>query len=111
MFLIIKYTIFSDIQFSQPGVRPLLSSVSLPTADQISPGELLVGTVTPPMAESYPQHWTQLKSALESCDNLSALQELDHITNKRPQWLEDVAQHLLNAITSSNSQVRDTTVY
>lgn len=97
---------FSDIQFTQPGVRPLLSSVSLPLADQVAPGELLIGTVTPPVPESYPQHWNQLKTALKSSDNLLALQELDHITNKRPQWLQDISQHLYNGISSPNNSVR-----
>ncbi|KAJ8920096.1 hypothetical protein NQ315_011751 [Exocentrus adspersus] len=98
--------VLNDIQFSQPGVRPLLSSVSLPTSEQTAPTELLVGTVTPPIAESYPPHWTQIKSDLQSKDNFAALQELDHLTNKRPQLLESVSQYLYNLITSPNSQVR-----
>lgn len=99
-------SIFSDIQFTQPGVRPLLSSVSLPLADQVASGELLIGTVTPPVPESYPQHWNQLKAALESPDNLSALQDLDHISNKRPQILEDVSQHLYSGISSPYTNIR-----
>ncbi|KAJ8945121.1 hypothetical protein NQ318_001586 [Aromia moschata] len=98
--------VLNDIQFSQPGVRPLLSSVSLPTSDLTGPTELLVGTVTPSVVESYPQHWSQLKSSLQSTDNLAALQELDHLTNKKPQLLESVSQYLYNSISSSNSSVR-----
>ncbi|CAG9856871.1 unnamed protein product [Phyllotreta striolata] len=96
-----------DIQFSQPGVRPLLSSVSLPTSsDQVSQSEVLVGTVTPPVQESYPQHWPQLKQALQQPDNYSALQELDYLTNKRPRWLADVSQHLCKSIGSPNGSIR-----
>ncbi|KAG5898786.1 hypothetical protein JTB14_010996 [Gonioctena quinquepunctata] len=98
--------VLNDIQFNQPGVRPLLSSVSLPIADQSSSNEILVGTVTPPVPESYPQHWSQLKSALQSPDNLAALQELDHITIRRPQWLADVSQYLYNSTSSPSSSVR-----
>lgn len=84
----------------------MLSSVSLPTTDQVAPTELLVGTVTPPVAESYPPHWPQLKSDLQSKDNLGALQELDHLTNKKPQLLESVSQYLYSLISSPNSSVR-----
>lgn len=91
---------------SLPGVKPLLSSVPLPLSDQVTPGEHLIGTVTPRVPESYPQHWHQLKVALESSDNLAALQELDHCTNKRPQALKDVSQYLYNAITSPHGAVR-----
>lgn len=80
--------------------------MSLPLTDQVAPGELLIGTVTPPVPESYPQHWNQLKAALESSDNLSALQELDHLSNKRPQILEDVSQHLYTGISSPYSSIR-----
>ncbi|XP_057655707.1 integrator complex subunit 1 [Diorhabda carinulata] len=99
-------TLLHDIQFSQPGIRPLLSSVSLPVADQLGPTEILVGTVTPPVPVAHPQHWKQLKTALQSQDNFSALQELDHITNKRPQWLEEVSQYLCTSISSPNGHIR-----
>lgn len=102
--------VLNDIQFSQPGVRPLLSSVSLPVTDQDAPSELLVGAVTPPVPETYPQHWSQLKTALQSSDNLNALQEIDHITNKRPQLLENVSQSLYGLIESPNSSVRSLTL-
>ncbi|XP_074031571.1 integrator complex subunit 1 [Leptinotarsa decemlineata] len=99
--------VLNDIQFNQPGVRPLLSSVSLPIGgDQSTSSEILVGTVTPPVPESFPQHWPQLKTALQSTDNLAALQELDHVTVRRPQWLSDVSQHLLNSIGSSSGPIR-----
>ncbi|XP_030761585.1 integrator complex subunit 1 isoform X2 [Sitophilus oryzae] len=99
-------SILNDIQFNQPGVRPLLSSVSLPTTDQEVPSELLVGAVNPPLPESYPQHWSQLKTSLQSSDSLGALQEIDHITNKRPQLLESVAQSLYGLMEAPNSSVR-----
>ncbi|XP_050499679.1 integrator complex subunit 1 [Diabrotica virgifera virgifera] len=99
-------SLLHDIQYSQPGVRPLLSSVSLPITDQLGPTEVLVGTVTPPVPESHPPQWAQLKSALQASDNLSALQELDHITSKRPQWLEEVSQYLCNSVSSPNSSAR-----
>ncbi|KAF7268865.1 hypothetical protein GWI33_018061 [Rhynchophorus ferrugineus] len=99
-------SILNDIQFNQPGVRPLLSSVSLPMTDQDMPSDLLVGSVNPPTAETYPQHWQKLKIALQSSDSLGALQEIDHITNKRPQLLESVAQTLYGLMVAPNGAVR-----
>ncbi|CAH0555452.1 unnamed protein product [Brassicogethes aeneus] len=99
--------VLNDIQFNQPRVRPLLSNVSLPITDQgLAPSELLVGTVTPPEKEQLPQHWPQLINSLQSTENLNALQELDHLTNKRPQLLEGVSQYLYASITSPNGAIR-----
>lgn len=83
----------------------MLSSISLPLTDQAHT-EFLVGTITPAVAESYPAIWSQLTTSLQSPDNSAALQELEHLTSKKPQWLEDVAQHLYSSITSPNSASR-----
>lgn len=97
---------FSELQIAQPCVRPLLTSVSLPTTDQTGNNELLVGTATPPVPEPLPQHWPQLVTALQSPDNFIALQDLDHITNKKPQLLENVSQCLFNSLSSPSQAVR-----
>ncbi|XP_066249303.1 integrator complex subunit 1 [Euwallacea similis] len=99
--------ILNDIQFSHPSVRPLLSSVSLPVSDQDSPSDILVGSVNPPIPESYPDRWVQLKSALQTQDSFNSLQEIDQITNKRPQLLENVAQDLYALLESPNGHVRN----
>lgn len=101
---------FSDIQFSQPGVRPLLSSVSLPVTEQDAPSDVLVGAVNPPIPETYPDRWSQYKHSLQTSDSLNALQEIDQVTNKRPQLLESVAQDLYGLLESPNSAVRSTTL-
>lgn len=105
--------ILNDIQFSQPGVKPLLSSVSLPIMVDSNAGaaapppiEVLVGTTMPPIGERLPSHWTQLVQAIQYTENLSALQELDHLTNKKPQLLENCSQYLYASISSPNSSIR-----
>lgn len=101
------FFVLSELQISQPSVRPLLTSVSLPATDQSGgSNELLVGTATPPAPEPLPQHWPQLVAALQSSDNHAALQDLDHITNKKPQLLENVSQCLFNCLGSPSQAVR-----
>ncbi|KAF2879696.1 hypothetical protein ILUMI_26472 [Ignelater luminosus] len=98
--------LLNELQLSQPSVRPLLSSVSLPMQDQNAPNELLVGTATPPVPEPFPQQWPAILTALQSQDILLGLQELDHLTNKKPQLLQHVAQYLYNSLDSPNSNIR-----
>ncbi|KAF5278356.1 hypothetical protein FQA39_LY05845 [Lamprigera yunnana] len=98
--------LLNELQLSQPGVRPLLSSVSLPVQDQNAPSELLVGTATPPVPEPLPQQWPALLASLQSEDVLPGLQELDHLTSKKPQLLQHVAQYLYVCLDSSSSTVR-----
>lgn len=90
----------------QPGVRPLLSNVTLPVGDSNTPSELLVRTAMSPMMDPLPPHWPQLLIALQASENLNVLQELDHITNKKPQLLAIPSQHLYNYISSSSGAVR-----
>lgn len=97
----------SDIQISQPSVRPLLSSVSFPTLDQNNSNEqVLVGTATAPIPDPLPPHWGSIVTGLQSHDPLPALQDLDHLSNKKPQLLQNVSQHLYNTISSLNNSVR-----
>lgn len=91
---------------SQPSVRPLLSSVSLPMQDQNAPSELLVGTATPAIVEPLPQQWPTILASIQSADVLPGLQELDHLTSKKPHLLQNVEQHLYNCLDSSNSNIR-----
>ncbi|KAK9737777.1 Protein of unknown function (DUF3677) [Popillia japonica] len=99
--------VLNDIQISQPSVRPLLSSVSFPTLDQSNSNEqILVGTATAPTPDPLPQHWPSLIAGLQSNDPLPSLQDLDHISNKKPQLLQSVSQHLYNTLSSLNSSVR-----
>ncbi|KAF5307904.1 hypothetical protein FQR65_LT06471 [Abscondita terminalis] len=98
--------LLNELQLSQPSVRPLLSSVSLPVQDQNAPSELLVGTATPPTPEPLPQQWPALLASLQSQDVLPGLQELDHLTSKKPQLLQHVAQHLYVCLDSSSNNVR-----
>lgn len=107
MFPYLNFLLFSDIQISQPSVRPLLSSVSFPTLDQSNSNEqILVGTATAPIPDPLPQHWPSLIAGLQSNDPLPSLQDLDHISNKKPQLLQSVSQHLYNTLSSLNSSVR-----
>jgi integrator complex subunit 1 len=99
-------SVLVDIQMVQPGIRPLLSNVSLPVGDQSTPPEVLVRTAMSPMVDPLPPHWPQLLAALQSSENLTVLQELDHITNKKPHLLEIPSQHLYNYISSSSGTVR-----
>ncbi|KAI4461631.1 hypothetical protein MML48_5g00000815 [Holotrichia oblita] len=107
IYLHLSFLFFSDIQISQPSVRPLLSSVSFPTLDQSNSNEqILVGTATAPTPDPLPQHWPSLIAGLQSNDPLPSLQDLDHISNKKPQLLQSVSQHLYNTLSSLNSSVR-----
>ncbi|GJQ80376.1 hypothetical protein Trydic_g12239 [Trypoxylus dichotomus] len=100
--------VLNDIQISQPSVRPLLSTVSFPATDQSSSTEqILVGTATAPAPDPLPQHWPAIVGSLQSHDPLPALQDLDHMSNKKPQLLQNVSQHLYNALSSLNSLVRN----
>ncbi|XP_063908867.1 integrator complex subunit 1 isoform X2 [Zophobas morio] len=95
-----------DIQMVQPGIRPLLSNVTLPVGDSSTPPELLVRTAMAPIMDPLPPHWPQLLAALQSSENLNVLQELDHITNKKPHLLDLPSQYLYNYISSSSGNVR-----
>ncbi|XP_017779364.1 PREDICTED: integrator complex subunit 1 [Nicrophorus vespilloides] len=98
----------NDLELSHPVVAPLLSSVSMPTQDFQSgvSSDLFVGAPAPPTKIPLPPNWNSLVVSLQSTDPLNALQEIDHLTSKRPQLLEDIAQHLFSAITTRNEQVR-----
>ncbi|KAK4876341.1 hypothetical protein RN001_012763 [Aquatica leii] len=98
--------LLNELQLSQPSVRPLLSSVSLPVQDQNAPSEILVGTATPPTPEPLPQQWPALLASLQSQDVLPSLQELDHITSKKPQLLQHISQYLYACLDSSSNNVR-----
>lgn len=81
--------------------------MSLPIQEQNAQTEqLLVGTATPPAPEQLPQNWPSIIQTLQSLEPLSSLQDLDHLSNKRPQILRHISQHLFNLITSSSSNVR-----
>ncbi|XP_018336442.1 integrator complex subunit 1 isoform X3 [Agrilus planipennis] len=102
--------LLNDLQISQPSVRPLLSSVTLPATQQQEQSgrggtqELLVGATTPPTDDPLPQQWPTLMNTLQTQqDPLTALQDLDHISNKRPQLLLLVAPQLYNCVTSPTS--------
>ncbi|KAL3270065.1 hypothetical protein HHI36_009123 [Cryptolaemus montrouzieri] len=99
-------SVINDIQIVQPGVRPLLSNVSLPTSEQNSSSEFLVGTVTPRVVEPLPQTWHLLLASLQDIENLPALQELEHLTNKRPELFHHVSNSLYNFLSSPNGAVR-----
>lgn len=99
--------IYRDIHLYQPGgARPLFPGVSLPMADQNTPPELLVRSAMSPVIDPLPPHWGQLLSALQLSENLGVLQELDHLTNKKPHLLETPSQYLYNYIGSSSGAVR-----
>ncbi|CAG9768098.1 unnamed protein product [Ceutorhynchus assimilis] len=99
--------ILNDIQFNQPGVRPLLSSVSLPvTAEDTPSNRILVGAVNPPTQETYPERWQHYITGLSSSDRLNSLQEIDQLTKSRPQLLESVSQNLYSLLESPTGAVR-----
>lgn len=96
------------MQNTQPSVRPLLSSVSLPTHEQSGKSEqILVGAATPPAPDQLPKHWPAILSGLQSVEPLPALQEIDQMSNKKQQYLKHVSQHLYNLISSPSAQVRN----
>ena len=68
--------------------------------------QVLVGTATPPVPEPLPQNWASILTGLQSHDPLPSLQDLDHITGKKPQLLSKVSQHLYNGIGSHNNSTR-----
>lgn len=97
---------YSDIQYIQPAIRPLLSNVSLPTSEQNTSNEVLVGTVTPRVLEPLPQNWSGVVTTLQEGENISALYELEHLANKRPELLKQVSHVLYNCLKSPNGAVR-----
>lgn len=101
-----KILICSDLQVYHPGVRPLLSCVSLPIQDPNAPNVVLMGcTVMPSIQEPLPQQWPDVLIGLRQF-NLSSLHDLEHLTSKRPHLLRDVSTHLYDGLTSPNSAVR-----
>lgn len=89
-------------------MRPLLSSVSLSSQEQSGPSEqLLVGTALPPLPEQLPPHWLSILTSLNGQEPLVALQEVDHLTNKKPQFLRHISQNLYTYINSHSSQIRN----
>lgn len=109
-FIAIYLLFFSDIQFVHPSVRPLLSSVSLPVSDQETPSDILVGAVNPPVPETYPERWSQLRQTLQTSDCFMALQEIDQLCSKRPQLLESVSQSLYGLLESPSGAVRSLSI-
>ncbi|XP_045473416.1 integrator complex subunit 1 [Harmonia axyridis] len=101
-----KGSIINEIQFYQPAIRPLLSNISLPTGEQNTSSEILVGTVTPRVSEPLPQNWCVLLAALQDTENISALYELEHLTAKRPELLKHTLHILYNCVKSSNGAIR-----
>nr|XP_022905448.1 integrator complex subunit 1 [Onthophagus taurus] len=103
-----KGHILNEIQSVQPSVRSLLSSVSFPSQDRNEDqDQIVIRTPTPPDAEHLPQQWPMIINGLQSADPLLALQELEYICNKKPQFLQPASQYLYNNINSSNGAVRE----
>lgn len=61
--------------------------------------------MVPSVQEPLPQQWPDVLSGLKQL-NLSALQDLDHLTAKRPRLLRDVSRYLYNGLESPSSAVR-----
>lgn len=68
--------------------------------------QMLIGAANPPLPEQLPHNWSSLLAGVQSQEPLSPLQELDHISNKRPQLLKHVVQQLYNLISSNTASVR-----
>lgn len=98
--------VLCDLEMSHPCVRPLLSSISLPLTPEAGGSEILVGAPTPPIIQPPPPNWQSLIAGIQSTDPLTALQEVEHLTVKRPHLLETIAQNLYHCIGSRNGQVR-----
>lgn len=85
--------------------------MSIPNQDKNGPSEQhLVGTATPPIPEQLPSNWSTIVTSLQSQDPIYGLQELEHITSKKSQFLTNVGQYLYNFMCSTNHQIRSIAV-
>lgn len=87
-----------------------MSSISLPKEETLSEaGEVLVAVARPQSPEPLPANWTNLQmnlSKLIDDDLLAVMEEIDHLSNRRPGILESVAEQIAPIILVTNGSVR-----
>nr|CAD7453362.1 unnamed protein product [Timema tahoe] len=90
-----------------PSLRGLLSGISLPRTDE-EEGEMLMAVAAPPPTESLP-HYGPLRATLmkiQGDDVLAALQELDHLSSRKPSVLDSFVESISQLLLSPSGLVR-----
>lgn len=123
-----------DLHLTYSSLRPLrslMSSISLPKEEGLvdsnfDVGEVLVAVARPPSPEPMPPNWASLAASIGKLpdegtrlelarfvtnasffpDMTSVLQEIDHVSNRRPAILEPVIDQIALLTLSSSSGVR-----
>lgn len=105
--------LLNDLHLNYSNLRPLrslMSSISLPKEEGYSDGgEVLVAIARPQSPEPLPANWNNLKNNLTTLtdDELcNVLEELDHLSNRRPGILESVAEKIAPMILMTHMSVR-----
>ncbi|GLV44448.1 Integrator 1 [Carabus blaptoides fortunei] len=110
--------LLNDLHLTYSNLRPLrvlMSSISLPKEENplietsLDSGEVLVAVARAPSPEPVPPNWYNLVQGitrLEIDELPNVLQEIDHISNRRPMILESIIEQVCSLILSPASNVR-----
>ncbi|PNF16802.1 hypothetical protein B7P43_G18054 [Cryptotermes secundus] len=103
--------VLSDLQIfhpNLPSLRTLLSGISLPKTDEEG-GEIIVAVAAPPPAADPSPVWTPRLASLSKMqgdDVYTALQELDHLSSRKPSILDTFCEPISELLLSPTSNIR-----
>ncbi|XP_017798364.1 PREDICTED: integrator complex subunit 1 [Habropoda laboriosa] len=105
--------ILHELQVHYPNLvtlRTLVSGIPVPREGEDLEEVLITVPPTPPPSESIiPQHWPSLLgtlSKLQGEDVFSALQEIEHLSSRKPSVLESITDNIAELLISPQSNIR-----
>ncbi|XP_011642756.1 integrator complex subunit 1 isoform X2 [Pogonomyrmex barbatus] len=95
---------------NSPALRTLVSGIPIPREGEDTDDILITVTPAPPSSEPViPQHWQSLLATLTKLhgeDVLNALQEIDHVSSRKPSILEPITDNITELLVSPQGNIR-----
>ncbi|KAJ4450136.1 hypothetical protein ANN_01543, partial [Periplaneta americana] len=103
--------VLNDLQMyhpNLPSLRTLLSGITLPKTDEEG-GEIIVAMAAPPPSTEPPPLWTSRLASMNKMqgdDVFAALQELDHLSTRKPSVLDAFCEPISELLLSPTGNIR-----
>lgn len=105
--------VLHELQIQHPGLvslRTLVSGIPVPREGEDGEEVLIAVAPTPPPSEPIiPQHWPSLLATLSKLhgdDVFAALQEIEHLSSRKPSVLEPVTDNIAELLVSPQGNIR-----
>lgn len=104
---------YSELQMHYPNLislRTLVSGIPLPReGEDIEEILVTIPPTAPPPEAVIPQHWPTLLATLSKLhgeDVFNALQEIEHLSSRKPSVLETITDNIAELLVSPQSNIR-----